>query len=154
MTNCAVVNVNGVRAALRKGMTEWLDGAAADVVCLQEVRAPDDIVEEAFAAQWSVVHQASEIKGRAGVAILSRTRALPTSVIGLSARRRRGAEATHTGRWVEATVTIAVGPRASRLRVRPLGQGGHAVKMDDKYAFMDVMTARHGRARPPSTSGW
>ncbi|GMA36402.1 hypothetical protein GCM10025876_26060 [Demequina litorisediminis] len=38
------VNVNGVRAALRKGMLPWLDEVGADVVCLQEVRAPEDLL--------------------------------------------------------------------------------------------------------------
>ena len=35
----ATVNVNGVRAATRKGMVEWLDAADVDVLALQEVRA-------------------------------------------------------------------------------------------------------------------
>ncbi|MBM4693301.1 exodeoxyribonuclease III [Rhodococcus hoagii] len=33
------VNVNGVRAAARKGLIDWLAGSQADVVCLQETRA-------------------------------------------------------------------------------------------------------------------
>ena len=35
----ATVNVNGLRAAARKGFVEWLAGTKADVVCLQETRA-------------------------------------------------------------------------------------------------------------------
>jgi exodeoxyribonuclease-3 len=35
----ASVNVNGIRAAVRKGMREWLDAADVDVLTLQEVRA-------------------------------------------------------------------------------------------------------------------
>ena len=34
----ASVNVNGVRAAVRKGMNDWLAEAGAVVVCLQELR--------------------------------------------------------------------------------------------------------------------
>jgi exodeoxyribonuclease-3 len=30
-------NVNGVRAALKKGLAEWLKEMDADVVCLQEL---------------------------------------------------------------------------------------------------------------------
>ena len=36
------VNVNGVRAAVRKGMLDWLATSSADVVCLQETRADDE----------------------------------------------------------------------------------------------------------------
>ena len=36
ITTC---NVNGIRAAVRKGMREWLDAADVDVLTLQEVRA-------------------------------------------------------------------------------------------------------------------
>jgi exodeoxyribonuclease-3 len=34
------VNVNGVRAALKKGFEGWLATAEADVICPQEMRAP------------------------------------------------------------------------------------------------------------------
>ena len=46
MLRIATVNVNGIRAAWRKGMPGWLDACDADVVTLQEVRAPDEIVHE------------------------------------------------------------------------------------------------------------
>ena len=45
----ATVNVNGVRAAWRKGMEPWLDAAGADIVTLQEVRATDEIAAEVLA---------------------------------------------------------------------------------------------------------
>src|SRR3546814_1495066 len=32
-------NVNGLRAAAKKGFVEWLAATSADVLCLQEVRA-------------------------------------------------------------------------------------------------------------------
>ena len=32
-------NVNGIRAALTKGFTEWLKSATPDVLCLQEIKA-------------------------------------------------------------------------------------------------------------------
>ena len=37
----STVNVNGIRAAARKGLTEWLGSTLADFVCVQEVRATD-----------------------------------------------------------------------------------------------------------------
>ena len=33
------MNVNGIRAAFRKGLGTWLENHDADLLCLQEVRA-------------------------------------------------------------------------------------------------------------------
>ena len=33
------LNMNGIRAAFRKGLAEWMDGGAPDILCAQEVRA-------------------------------------------------------------------------------------------------------------------
>jgi exodeoxyribonuclease-3 len=70
----STVNVNGLRAAAKKGYLEWLAATEADVVCLQEVRAePGQLaLEVREPAGWHVVHAHSEIKGRSGVALLSR----------------------------------------------------------------------------------
>ena len=35
-------NVNGIRAALKKGFIEWLKSANPDVICLQEIKAQED----------------------------------------------------------------------------------------------------------------
>ena len=32
-------NVNGIRAAVKKGFVEWLVAAGPDVICLQEIKA-------------------------------------------------------------------------------------------------------------------
>ena len=138
----ASVNVNGVRAALRKGMTEWLEGAGADVVCLQEVRAPEEILAVAFAEGWHVVQQASLLKGRSGVAILART-PLVEPIIGLAAGGATLPEPTHSGRWVEATVADPSGPVRIVSTYVHSGTAG-TPSMDDKYTFMDIMTARMG----------
>ena len=134
------VNVNGVRAALRKGMQEWLDAADADVVCLQEARAPEEIVQDAFAADWNVAQQACEIKGRAGVAILSRE-PLTDVRVGAEALGEAATDPAHTGRWVEATVPSADGPvRVVSVYVHS-GEVG-TPKMEAKFEFLDLMTAR------------
>ena len=39
MLTVTSVNVNGLRAAAKKGFVEWLAQTDADVICLQEVRA-------------------------------------------------------------------------------------------------------------------
>ena len=60
----ASVNVNGIRAAKRNGMDPWIAERAADIVTMQEVRAPDDIfvdhVDTMFGEDWHRVHAESE----------------------------------------------------------------------------------------------
>ena len=69
MLKIATVNVNGIRAAFRKGMDSWLEQSEPDVVLVQEVRASEEITQELFGDNWQVVVNASQLKGRAGVAV-------------------------------------------------------------------------------------
>lgn len=133
----ATVNVNGVRAAARKGLHDWLEQSGADVVALQEVRAPDAILRETIPEGWYLAHDESAIAGRAGAAIAARVE-LEDVVIGLA-----GTDdfAGHTGRWVEATVSGPGGPvRVVSVYVHS-GVAG-TPKMDAKYAFLDAMGSR------------
>ena len=34
-------NVNGIRAALKKGFLEWLVATSPDVICLQEIKSQE-----------------------------------------------------------------------------------------------------------------
>ena len=103
----ATANVNGLRAAARKDMAGWVRTAGADVVTLQEVRAPDDLVgqlvAEVFGPDWHVAHSEATAKGRAGVAVVSR---LPFS------RTHDAAEQPcfdGTGRWIETDIALPDG---------------------------------------------
>ena len=71
----STVNVNGVRAAARKGLLEWLAATPADVVCLQETRAEhDELTAVLDDRRWHVSHAPSQTaRGRCGVAVLTRT---------------------------------------------------------------------------------
>lgn len=66
----ATYNVNGIRAAIKKGLLEWLKAGDYDIVCLQEVKAMEEQVDlEPFAEldyQWT--WHAAEKKGYSGVA--------------------------------------------------------------------------------------
>lgn len=66
-------NVNGVRAALGYGLLDYLKREQADVVCLQETRAPVESLAPLMAAGYHVFLNPAERKGYSGVAILSRT---------------------------------------------------------------------------------
>jgi exodeoxyribonuclease-3 len=69
-------NVNGIRAALGKGLLDWIKSVSPDIICLQETKAqPDqlplfDFEEAGYLNYW---HSAQK-KGYSGVAILTKTK--------------------------------------------------------------------------------
>lgn len=69
-------NVNGIRAALRKGFLEWLGTVSPDVVCLQEIKANENQLDlslfEEVGYKYNYWYSAQK-KGYSGVAILSKT---------------------------------------------------------------------------------
>ena len=75
-------NVNGIRAALKKGFIDWLKSANPDVICLQEIKAQEDQLDLSIfeAAGYSYNYWFSaQKKGYSGVAILSKTK--PNNVV-------------------------------------------------------------------------
>ncbi|ATA88976.1 exodeoxyribonuclease III [Capnocytophaga stomatis] len=68
-------NVNGVRAAMTKGLIEWLKSANPDVLCLQEIKALESQIEKTAFEDLGYKYQywhSAEKKGYSGVAILSK----------------------------------------------------------------------------------
>ncbi len=67
-------NVNGLRACVKKGFLEILEGSEADVFCLQEVRAFPAQLDSSVRspAGWHVNFFPAERPGYSGVAIYSR----------------------------------------------------------------------------------
>ncbi len=66
-------NVNGVRAAEKKGFFDWLQTEDADVVCLQEIKAQEDQLDERFYPKnYHCYYQPAEKKGYSGTAIFSK----------------------------------------------------------------------------------
>ena len=67
-------NVNGIRAAMRKGIGQWLQAADADIVCLQEIKAKEEQIDVSvfhdlgYECFWNSAQKA----GYSGTAILSR----------------------------------------------------------------------------------
>ncbi|RFT22239.1 exodeoxyribonuclease III, partial [Gardnerella vaginalis] len=45
MITITTSNLNGIRAAWRKGMLDWVQDHTPDVWCMQEVRAPQDAID-------------------------------------------------------------------------------------------------------------
>jgi exodeoxyribonuclease-3 len=46
MKRIITTNVNGIRAAEKKGFFDWIKTQDADVVCLQEIKAQEDQLDE------------------------------------------------------------------------------------------------------------
>lgn len=63
-------NVNGLRAALGKGLTTWAQSQAPDVLCLQEIKArPEQLTEEQRQTPgYQVIWNPAERPGYSGVA--------------------------------------------------------------------------------------
>lgn len=69
-------NVNGIRAAIKKGLYDWIKATNPDVLCIQETKAqPDQVPTEEFEALgYSTYLHSAVKKGYSGVAILSKTK--------------------------------------------------------------------------------
>ena len=136
MLRVATVNVNGIRAAQRRGMGGWLDQRRPDVLCLQEVRADDPTLYGIMGEGWHGVHEeSSSAKGRAGVAVLARTQPL--------AVRSGLGDFVSTGRWVEADFAVA-GETELLTVVSTYVHTGEAdtPKQDEKYRFLNDVRER------------
>lgn len=70
----ATWNVNGLRAAIRKGLASWLDDLSPDVLLLQETRCLPEQLPAEWAAppDWHVAWHPAQRKGYAGTAIFSK----------------------------------------------------------------------------------
>ncbi|WP_186318833.1 exodeoxyribonuclease III [Streptomyces sp. SAJ15] len=127
MLTVTSVNVNGLRAAAKKGFLPWLAATSADVVCLQEVRAePGQLTDEVRQPEgWHTVHAPAAAKGRAGVAVYSRRE--PDAVrVGFGS-----AEFDGGGRYVEVDLP---GVTVASLYL-PSGEVG-TPRQDEKERFM------------------
>ena len=74
-------NVNGIRAALKKGFAEWLKATAADVICIQETKALKEQVDTSVLEELGYYHYwfSAHKKGYSGVAIFSKKK--PNKII-------------------------------------------------------------------------
>ena len=139
MLRIITANVNGIRAAERRGGLHWLRDADPDILCLQEVRATHAQMHEALAGshfeQYAIAHAPAPQLGRAGVAIL--TKKPPVAM-----RDRIGVKGIDgQGRWVEVDLETEFGLVTVVSVYVHAGEEG-TVKQDEKFAFLDAMTRR------------
>jgi exodeoxyribonuclease-3 len=131
----ATVNVNGVRAAYRRGMGEWLADRDVDILALQEVRASTEDLESLLGPEWNILHDAASAKGRAGVAIASREKAsIHRVAIGED-------DFDTAGRWLEADYEVA-GRVITVVSAYVHSGEADTPKQVEKYSFLDAMERR------------
>ncbi|MGI9256817.1 MAG: exodeoxyribonuclease III, partial [Salinispira sp.] len=75
-------NVNGIRAAAKKGLLEWMQSAEADIICLQETKAHPDQLDASLrepahsgkpsGGRWHSYWASAEKKGYSGVVTFTR----------------------------------------------------------------------------------
>ena len=92
------LNVNGIRAAARKGLFAWLRRQRADVVCLQEIKAHVDQLDDRqfWPPSFQCYYHPAKKKGYSGVALYARRE--PDELMqGIGWR-----DFDDEGRWIEA----------------------------------------------------
>jgi len=70
-------NVNGIRAAIKKGFIDWLQAANPDVICIQETKAHKDQLDLSLFENAGYPYHywfSAQKKGYSSVAILSKTK--------------------------------------------------------------------------------
>ena len=164
MITVTTSNVNGIRAAKRKGIDAWARANTPDVWCMQEVRAPQneldpilDYFADAYAATGKTagpegltrVNEVCRVKGRAGVALLTDLQVVDRRIglPGLS-------EDVDSGRWVETDVVTPQGYTVTVVCVYVhAGNADDEVKMSQKFRFLDAMGSRLADLRDEAARG-
>ena len=122
-------NVNGIRAALKKGWLDWFKAESPDVICIQEIKAtPDQVPELVLLEEMGYEHYwyPAQKKGYSGTAIF--TRISPKHI-------EYGCG--HEDYDFEGRVIRADFDKASVMSVYfPSGTTGD-VRQDFKYKFLD-----------------
>ncbi len=128
------LNLNGIRSATSKGLEAWLEQAALDCICVQEVKAQaPDLADkfETLAGLQGHFHLA-EKKGYSGVGIY--TRLEPSDVVmGFD-----GGEFDAEGRYVELRFDSLARKHSIISAYFPSGSSGEHRQVA-KFRFLDAM---------------
>ncbi len=122
------LNLNGIRAAERKGLFQWLAAQNADFVCLQETRAQiHQLQKDAFwPTDYHCYYRDAEKKGYSGVALYCREK--PETLV----QELGWPTVDSEGRYIEAKL----GNLCIVSIYIPSGTSGDA-RQEIKYDFLD-----------------
>ncbi len=124
-------NLNGIRAADRKGLQNWFETSKPDIVCFQELKATEEQVpEEIKSLPYHSYYHSAEKKGYSGVAIFTKEK--PINV-----QNGMGVD------WVDAEGRVIMAEYASFVVVSlyaPSGTTGD-IRQDMKFKWMDAFPA-------------
>lgn len=152
MLRVSTVNVNGIRAAHRRGFGAWLAITNPDVIALQEVRCPVEALPEGAWGGYHAAYDPGTRAGRNGVAVLTRVPPLAVRTLAPGGHEapvaRELREFADEGRYVEvdladAPVTVASlyvpkGGLPAHLqipgRMREAPDGGAAYERKERFA--------------------
>ncbi len=143
MFRILTLNVNGIRSAGTKGLFRWLPKADADVVCLQEVKAHETDIPDAwrFPDDLHGHFHCAQKKGYSGTALYSKKPPLRV-ITGFGVPEFDG-----EGRYVQADFR-----NASVVSVYfPSGSAGPH-RQESKYRFLDVFFPHLERLRRDATA--
>lgn len=142
-------NVNGIRAAERKGFFSWLKTQNADVVCIQETKAQEHQLEadDFYPAGYHCHYFDAEKKGYSGVAIYSRQK--PEKIIKGLGKGYEDMDAE--GRFIQADFTREDGSKLSVISIYlPSGSSKEErqqIKMDFLARFANTLKSMRRKRR-------
>lgn len=127
MLRVITLNLNGIRSAVRKGWFTWLQKSAADIICVQELKAQEaDLIAEFQLPNYECHFHFAEKKGYSGVGIYTKHK--PKQIVkGLGFRH-----ADNEGRYV----AIDLGKLWVASLYLPSGSSG-ADRQQIKFEFLD-----------------
>ena len=121
-------NVNGIRAAIKKGFFDWLQAANPDVICLQETKAHKEQLDlSLFEAAGYPYHYwfSAQKKGYSGVAVICKTK--PEEVVYGTGMDYMDAEGRNLMvRYTEISIMSMYLP-----------SGTNQARLDYKFTYMD-----------------
>ncbi len=140
----ASINVNGIRAAFRNGMGDWLKKSPSQILALQEVRSSYQDLADLFEAhgglaesggKWHILHDQATAKGRAGVALVSLIPPRSSSV------KLGASNFDSAGRWLEGVYEVG-GKQITVVSCYVHSGEVDTPKQVEKYKFLDAMQTR------------
>ena len=123
-------NVNGIRAAIKKGFIDWLIITKPDVVCLQEIKANEEQVNINLFKSAGYKYNywfSAEKKGYSGVAILSKKK--PENVVFGTGIKSMDAEGRN----------IRVDYREISIMSLYIPSGTNINRINHKFEYMDLL---------------